>query len=91
MKLYMVRAWVNKWHRNGGYSHPFKLDEVFTKLPRAKEVYDSCVAEIKTWEDLSDIHSVQAMLFVPHIFDNGALAYWPDNEKYIKRYNLSIS
>lgn len=86
-RLYKVRAWVNKWDRKGGYSHPFRHEEVFLKLKAAKRVFDVCVNEVKTWQGLPGIKSVRVTLFIPHVFEDGSLAYWPDDEKYIKQYN----
>lgn len=87
MRLYMVRAWVNEWHMKGGYAHPYKHEEVFTKIKIAKAVFNDCVNEVKTWEGLSGIHSVKVTLFTPHIFDSGQLASYPASGKYIKIYN----
>lgn len=89
MKLYKIRAWVNKSTSKKAYTteHPYYHEEVVVRLATAKRIFASCVREVKTWEGTQGIHSVKVDLFVPHIHKDGTLAYWPDNEKYIAQYN----
>jgi len=88
MKLYKVRAWVNhtvKRGRNKGHiEHPYFKEEVFTKLNGALSVFRACVNEIQSYDMYGDEPHVE--LFVPHIYEDGHLAYWPDDEKYIAKY-----
>ncbi len=84
MKIYKVRAWVND-NKKGNVEHPFKREEVFVKLDAGKRFFKEMVNEIKTWEQYSK-YDCHVEFFIPHIFNDGCLSYWPDDNKYIDKY-----
>jgi hypothetical protein len=87
MTLYKIRAWVNKSDRRGTIKHPYSFQEVVVNKKTAKRIYDAQLAIIKNqWEPYAH-HSVRVECFKPHIFEDGTLAYWPDDNKYITQYN----
>lgn len=87
MKIYKVRAWVNQ-NIKGRIEHPFQREEVFLKKKTALAFYKEMVSEIKTWDTISKKYEGFVQCFIPHIFKDGSLAYWPDGDKYIAKYPI---
>jgi hypothetical protein len=95
-KIYKVRAWVNKTARRSVRGFAPAVEKVFYKeavivnnLKRVKAVYGELKNEASCSQYYSG-YSGAAELFEPHIFDNGELAYWPDDEKYIEKYTFGM-
>jgi hypothetical protein len=87
MTLYKIRAWVNRSNRQGRLEHPYEFEAIVVNKKTAKRIFKEQVDIIKNqWEPYRH-DSVKVTLFVPHIFEDGTLAYWPDDEKYIDQYN----
>jgi hypothetical protein len=83
--IYKVRAWVNRRDRENVVDHPYSFEEVVVNnLESAQRMFDRQVMTVKNWEMYGD--KVYVELFVPHIFEDGTLAYWPDNNEYIRTY-----
>ena len=92
MKIYKVRAWVNaKRDKRGNLpEHAFKKEIVIiNNLKTAKAIYQDIKLELRMYEQYSNKYpSGHCQLFEPHIFENGTLAHWPDDEKYIEKYKF---
>ncbi|MFA5240361.1 MAG: hypothetical protein WC476_11740 [Phycisphaerae bacterium] len=90
MKIYKIRAWTNKrikrGRSKGSIEHTFS-DEVIVinNLASAKRKYVEMLNKIKYEQQYAD--NGHCELFIPHKFEDGTLAYWPNNDKYIKKYN----
>ena len=91
MKLYKIRAWANsrvkRGYDKGRIIHPHSFETVVVNLETAKRIYKEQKETVANMHTYASVESVRAELFIPHIHDNGELAYWPDNEKYIELYN----
>lgn len=93
MKIYKIRGWVNgKANRKGILpSQPFHKEIIvvgWQNKPTAKAIFEVMKNEIKTFEGYRNYISGHCQFFEPYIFDNGTLADWPDNEKYIDKYEF---
>lgn len=84
-KIYKIRAWVtNKGKRGLNKNESYIEEVVVNNLESAKSKFKDALGRVqcdsyygnRTWD---------AELFEPHIFDDGTLAYWPDNENYIEK------
>ncbi len=87
MKIYKIRAWTNKTGKRGRgkgiITHPYSFEEIIIdNLETAKSLFREQVSRIK--EEMGNNKHVE--LFEPHIFEDGSLAYWPDNNSYIDKY-----
>jgi hypothetical protein len=90
MKLYKVRVWVNERTRKGDIVHPYNYEEVIVNdLLTAEHIYADQLAIARGFEPYG--HEVRAELFTPHIFNGGRLAYWPDDNDYIKEYHTQFN
>uniref|UniRef100_A0A6M3IPV9 Uncharacterized protein n=1 Tax=viral metagenome TaxID=1070528 RepID=A0A6M3IPV9_9ZZZZ len=90
-KIYKIRMWVNeKRDRRGNLKpHPInKTEIVINNLEYAKSIYEQFKSEMKMYKGYKSYVSGYCQLFEPHIFENGTLAYWPDKEKYIEKYEF---
>ena len=90
--IYKIRAWSNKrikrGIRRGDIEHSYWYERVVVNnLEHAKRLYEEQRSIVSNEHSYAGIESVKAELFEPHIFDDGELAYWPDNDVYIERYN----
>ena len=83
-RVYKVRAWVNETNRKGVVEHPHSYEEMCLTESAARRLYRKQLSELKSWESYGK-YSGRCQLFIPHVFDDGSLAYWPDNEEYIER------
>ena len=88
MELYKIRGWVNRkaTKRNPMPDHAFSYEEVVLNLDTAKRKFESTKREVIGFSCMSGYSSGYAQLFIPHVFEDGTLAYWPDNEEYIEKY-----
>jgi hypothetical protein len=89
MKIYKIRAWTNKTvqrgKKRGNIEHPYSKEIIIIdNLESAKRVFESEAYNIRY--EISDADRGFAELFEPHIFQDGTLAYWPDNDQYIDKY-----
>jgi hypothetical protein len=91
MTIYKVRMFINnrpKRGRNKGTLtrvHYFE-EVIIDNLESAKRIFEEQKIELKTLD--YDNNTGRVELFIPHIFDSGILAYWPDNEEYIDKYEI---
>lgn len=90
MKIYKIRGWVNskkrRRHMESVIDHPYQKEEIYVKLEGAKNCYIKMKAEIKNEVSYAGVESAHLELFIPHVFKDGGLAYWPDKEKYIEKW-----
>lgn len=89
MTIYKIRSWSWRVDRKGNMvDQEGNRDEiVIDNLERAKEIYEKHLNEIKYVAQYSKYHG-RCQLFIPHLFDNGELAYWPDNDEYIEKFEF---
>ena len=88
--IYKIRMFVNKADRkNGGFKRiEYSEEIILDNIKTAKAYYASAKNTMKTYSGLMGFcGSVE--LFVPHIFDNGVLAYYPDNDNYIEKCDMN--
>jgi len=85
MELYKVRAWVNQ-RKKGSLEQPYYFEEVVLNKDTATSLFSREKGRVKTYEGLRSIELIHCEVFVPHIFEDGTLAYWPDNNEYIEKY-----
>jgi len=93
MTLYKIRAWVHERKKNGSYTEvePYSYETVVVEnLETAKMIFGKNVAEVKQWSQMSSRYSGKVELFVPHMFPDGTLAYWPEDEKYIDTWEFNM-
>lgn len=87
MALYKIRAWVNERTQKGFIEHPYTYDEIVLHNKKtACSLFQKQVSELKTWQ--YSIYSGKAEVFVPHVFEDGTLAYWPDDDNYICKFEF---
>lgn len=88
MKIYKIRGWVNRksTKRNPHPDRAFSYEEVVLNLETAKRKFEFTKREVNSFAGMSGYSSGYAQLFIPHIFEDGTLAYWPADEKYIEKY-----
>lgn len=85
MTVYKVRAYVNKRTSKGADKEAlYKETVVLDNLQTAESIYKAYKNDCETYTQYSGYHGA-CELFVPHIFEDGTLAYWPDKEQYIER------
>ena len=84
-KVWKVRAWVHKSSRKG-MEQVHSFEEVFLTESAALHRYADQVCSVKGYTCYAN-HTGKVELFIPHVFDNGTLAYWPDADGYIERYD----
>lgn len=84
--IYKVRAIIMK-KKKGSWTDVYRKDEIVTinSLERAMEVYREEKNNAECYTQYSK-YSAIVELFIPHIFDNGQLAYWPDHANYIEQF-----
>lgn len=87
-KIYRILMWVNKRVARGRLKGNLERIEtvdviVVNNLETAKHEYKKALNRLTTW--YYSQYSGKCQLFEPHIFDDGTLAAWPDNEKYIEQ------
>ena len=91
LTLYKVRGFVlgKKTKRNPHPNNIFSIDGLIVgNLETAKSLFDSNKGNLRTWEPTAVGGKVQ--LFIPHVHDSGALAYWPDNNEYIDQWAFGV-
>ena len=89
MIIYKVRYAINKWDKHGNWDrgNSFNDSEVIVdNLDTATSLYDKWEKECREyWHEGK--YSGFCELMIPHIFENGTIAYWPD-EGFIKRFSF---
>lgn len=79
----------NSRHREGKYQPEENFDEyVIGNLETALNLYEKALNKLKMYQHSSSC-SGSCSLFIPHVFENGTLATWPDKDNYIKRVQLN--
>jgi hypothetical protein len=84
-KIYKVRCVVRKRIKRGKakgqIEEVYRLDEkvIIDNLNRAREIYKDEEAKAEYYFQFADYFG-SVELFIPHIQDNGELAYWPDKK-----------
>ena len=86
MRIYKIRAWINERTRKGNIEYPHVYEEVVVCKKTACSLFLKQVAELKTWQ--FSLYSGKAEVFIPYIFKDGTLAYWPDKGKYIEKFEF---
>ena len=89
--IYKIRGFVNnrvtRGKEKGNIKQVFFREEVvINNLESAKSIFKSVLNAVKC-NTLYSKHLGKCMLFVPHQFEDGTLAYWPDDNKYIYYYD----
>jgi len=88
--IYKVRYFVNRAIKRGRRAGVFEYIEsekeiVIDNLEYAKAIFDSYKNKVQCHCQYAGYFG-RAELFIPHVHENGLLAYWPDGEKYIEQY-----
>jgi hypothetical protein len=89
MKLYKIRAWVNYTLTKGKDKGRIQQESYHEKiivnnLETAEREYTNLLHRVQN-DGSYGARVWHAELFEPHIFDDGSLAYWPDNDLYIEK------
>jgi hypothetical protein len=88
MKIYKIRAIIQETKRSGQSVDVYRKDEivVIDNLETAKQIFKDEKNNAECYTQSSK-YSCIVELFVPHIHNNGTLAYWPDKENgYIDQF-----
>lgn len=87
IKIFKIRAVVTE-QKKDRWVDVYRCDEkvIVGDEQHARAVYKDRLNEIQTYAQYSK-YSCLCELFEPHIFDNGELAYWPDDGIYLERFN----
>lgn len=93
MKIYKIRGWVNRHikrgRRAGEVEREYYAEEIIIdNLETAKRKFEEVKNQVNCQGYYSGF-SGKAELFEPHLFEDGTLAYWPDNENYIEQFELT--
>jgi hypothetical protein len=86
-RIYKARMWVVRRITRGrlkGQIGDVEHHEeiIINNLDTAKRKYEQCKKAMELHKGMSG-YSGGVELFEPHIFENGTIAYWPEDEKYI--------
>lgn len=88
-QIFKVMAWVSQKNKLGNWIDLYRKSQVIIANPaRAREIYEECKNQVEVLTFYSERQPKigKCLLFVPHIHENGELAYWPDDEKYIEKF-----
>jgi len=85
--IYKIRYWVYKHTKKGLEDVLYKENVVIDNLDYATHLYNKGKNEVETYSFYKN-YSGKCQLFIPHIHENGELAYWPDNEEYIEKFEF---
>jgi hypothetical protein len=86
-QIFKVMAWVIQKDRKGLWNDVYRESHIVIAHPkRAREIYDDCLNRVECSLLYGSNKKGSCLLFVPHIHENGELAYWPDNEQYIEKF-----
>jgi hypothetical protein len=90
--IYKVRMFVNDRPtrgKNKGNIERIEYREtvIIGNLDYARAIYHDYKNAVATY-NFNSRYQGKAELFIPHVFDNGMLADWPDNDQYIERYEI---
>lgn len=85
--IYKIRCIVQEHKRSGKFVDVYRMDEkvIIGNLDHARAVYKDQLNNATTYTQYSK-YSAIVELFIPHRHENGELAYWPDNERYIEQF-----
>ena len=83
-RVYKVRAWVNT-----GKEQVYQYGDVFLTESAARREFKIQASVVEGWKSWPNTRSGRVMLFIPHVFDDGSLATWPDDENYIDQFEFS--
>jgi len=88
--IYKVQYFIRREIKRGRNANTFEDIEngeeiVIDNLEYAKAIYNDYKGKVQFGCQYSGYFG-RAELFIPHIHENGMLAYWPDDEKYIEQY-----
>lgn len=87
VNLYKIQAWVIV-RTKIGFKDEFRETEiVVNNLKTARRKYDELFNKLEcSLFYNSSSKKARCELFIPHIFEDGTLATWPDDENYIKQF-----
>jgi hypothetical protein len=83
MDIYIIRYRTFYKDKTQNYDEQI----IINNLVRSREIYNDFLKHCKE-VDYLDKWSGFCHLFKPYIFENGELAYWPDNDEYIEKYEF---
>lgn len=88
MTIYKIRSWSWRVDKKGNMVDRESDEEIIVDhLDYAKDIYKRHLNKIKSVARYSKYHG-RCELFIPHIHENGLLAYFPDNEEYIEKFEF---
>jgi len=90
-RIFKIRAFITQRTKKGWIQTYYMETVIISNPEHAYQVYMHELNKMKP--DLfynSDTKKADCSLFVPHIHENGSLAYWPENGKYILRFKHNI-
>ena len=86
MTIYKIRSWSWRTNRKGEMvDQDSNEDVVIDNLDFAQSIYKSHLNRVKYSAQFSKYHG-RCQLFIPHIHEDGLLAYFPDNDEYIEEF-----
>jgi hypothetical protein len=90
--IYKVRMFVNGTPTRGKNKGNIERIEyrgtvIIDNLEYARAIFHDYKNAVATY-NFNSRYQGKAELFIPHVFDNGMLADWPDNDQYIERYEM---
>jgi hypothetical protein len=93
-KIYKIRAWVNHTPERGRDKGRVQIESyheeiILNNLKSAKELFKTALSRVQC-DGYYGYRTWTAELFEPHVFENGTLAYWPDNENYIEKQTRKV-
>lgn len=94
MRIYKLIVHVTEYNRRKDRRETIlhKESVYIRKLAGAKAEYAyelQCLKSSFSYSTKGIEKTGSISLFIPHVFDNGLLAYWPDNNKYIERQDFT--
>ena len=88
MIIYKVRYFINKRKRNNELEQIGSGQEIIIdNLDYAKEVFEEYKNKCECSQFYCGYHG-RAELFIPHVHENGLLAYWPNEDQYIEQFKF---
>lgn len=91
MEIYKARYFVTKRRKNGKVDFSWRGHSgeavVIDNLETAKGEYARFLNECKQYDE-EGCYQGACELFVPAIYTDGKLAYFPENDKYIERFTF---
>ena len=78
MTIYKIRMYINKQKRRENVRYEEKEEIIIDNLETAKRKYKACLERMECLRGVKG-YSGRVELFIPHIFEDGSIAYWPDD------------